>query len=193
MNIAQAIKSELNLRDSKLNSLCFEISVLLFAVSSMYLLSQVRVHIPWTPVPITGQSFGILVIAASLGFRRGMTSVLSYIGLGAIGLPVFAGPASGMAYLTGATSGYLLGFVAAAAIIGWLVDNTQYFKKHRTSIGLFFIGHVVIFAFGSMVLSQFIGINAVWAQGVLPFLPGALLKTILASACVPAFYKFINK
>ncbi|MCH2535419.1 MAG: biotin transporter BioY [Bdellovibrionales bacterium] len=193
MNIASSVKNHFQLQDSKTLSLAYEASVLMFGVSCLYLLSQLRLHMPWTPVPITGQSLGVLIIAASFGFKRGISTVTSYIALGAMGLPVFAGPASGMAYLTGATGGYLLGFIVAASVIGLLVDHTQYFKKHRTSLALFFIGHSLIFLCGGLVLSQFIGWNAVWLQGVAPFLPGAILKTIIAGALVPKLYQFTNR
>lgn len=192
MNIASTLKNHLNLENSKSASLAFEASVLLFGISCLYLLSQVRLHMPWTPIPITGQSLGVLMIASSFGFKRGISAVGAYIALGAAGLPVFAGPASGMAYLTGATGGYLIGFIVAATVIGLLVDKTQYFKQHRTSLVLFFVGHSLIFLCGGLVLSQFIGWNAVWLQGVAPFLPGAIIKTILAGALVPKVYQLIN-
>lgn len=193
MNLASAFKKHYNLQNSSSLSLCYEISILALSVCALYLLSQVRLHLPWTPVPITGQSLGVLMIAASLGFKRGVGAVASYIALGAAGFPVFAGPASGMAYLTGATSGYLLGFIVAAIVLGLLVDHTQYFKKHRTSLALFFIGHSLIFVCGGLVLSQFIGWNAVWYQGIAPFLPGAILKTLIAAAVTPKVYSFVNR
>lgn len=193
MNLPIALKNHLKIHHSKTLNLAYEATVLLFGVSFLYLLSQVKFHLPWTPVPITGQSLGVLTIAASFGFKRGAACVFSYIALGMLGLPVFAGPAHGLSYLTGATGGYLIGFMLSAIIIGLLVDYTSYFRAHRSSLVLFFVGHIIIFASGALVLSQFIGWNAVWIQGVAPFLPGAIFKTIIAGAAVPKLYSFLNK
>src|SRR5512145_737083 len=86
-------------------------------------LAQVKIPLPFTPVPLTGQTFAVLLVAAALGSKRGAASMALYIALGAFGLPVFAGGAAGLAYLSGATLGYLIGFVMAAYVIGLMAER----------------------------------------------------------------------
>ncbi len=99
--------------------------VLLVFVSSIFiaLMAQVRIPLPFTPVPITGQTFAVLLIGAALGSERGAASLLVYLAEGAAGLPAFAGGTSGLAVLVGPTGGYLIGFVFAAYIIGRLAES----------------------------------------------------------------------
>ena len=86
-------------------------------------LSQVRIPLPFTPVPLTGQTFAVLLVGAALGAKRGLGALSLYLVLGAFGLPFFAGGASGLAYMTGPTLGYLVGFAAAAALTGFLAER----------------------------------------------------------------------
>src|ERR671923_256528 len=96
--------------------------VILILLGALFVaaLAQVKVPLPFTPVPLTGQTFGVLLAGAVLGSKRGAASMALYIALGAFGLPVLAGGASGLAYLSGATVGYLIGFVLAAYVTGLL-------------------------------------------------------------------------
>ncbi|MDQ2691974.1 MAG: biotin transporter BioY, partial [Chloroflexota bacterium] len=94
-----------------------------FGAIFMAVLAQLKIALPFTPVPLTGQTFAVLLVGATLGAKRGTASILLYIALGALGLPVFAGGASGLAYLSGATLGYLVGFVIAAYVIGRLAER----------------------------------------------------------------------
>ena len=91
----------------------------LIVLSALFVaaIAQVKIPLPFTPVPLTGQTFAVLLVAAVLGSKRGAASIVLYIALGAFGLPIFAGGASGMAYLTGATLGYLVGFVEATEVV----------------------------------------------------------------------------
>ena len=94
------------------------LSILLIAT-----LAQVKIPIPFTPVPLTGQTFAVLLVGAALGSKRGAISLVLYTLMGALGLPFFAGGASGLAYLSGPTLGYLVGFIAAAYVIGLLAER----------------------------------------------------------------------
>ena len=85
--------------------------------------AQIRIVLPFTPVPLTGQTLAVLLVGAALGKNHASISMLLYLGMGIVGMPVFAGGAQGLAYLSGATGGYLIGFVAAAYIIGWLAEQ----------------------------------------------------------------------
>jgi biotin transport system substrate-specific component len=156
------------------------------------LLAQVKIPLPFTPIPLTGQTFAVLLVGAMLGSKRGILSILLYIALGAFGLPVFAGGASGLAYLSGATLGYLVGFVIAAYVIGLLAERGLE-RSVRTSILPFLIGTVIIYVCGVAWLTIVLGSfsQAVMA-GLVPFLIGDLIKLLAASLVLPAAWKFVK-
>lgn len=152
-------------------------------------LAQVEVPLPFTPVPITGQTFGVLLIGATLGSKRGAASVIAYITAGALGLPFFAGGASGLRILTGATAGYLAGFIAAAYVIGRLSERGLE-RSLRTSLIPFLLGTVVIYVFGVAWLSTLVGgLKQALALGVVPFLVGDTIKLLAAALTLPAAWK----
>ncbi len=152
------------------------------------LLAQVRIPLPFTPVPLTGQTFAVLLVGATLGSKRGAGSMMLYTILGALGLPIFAGGAAGMAYLSGATFGYLLGFVVAAFVIGKLAERGLE-RNLRTSLLPFFIGTLVIYAFGTSWLAMLFGVEKALTLGVLPFIVGDAIKLVLAALALPAAWK----
>ncbi|NCP88305.1 MAG: biotin transporter BioY [Anaerolineae bacterium CG_4_9_14_3_um_filter_57_17] len=152
------------------------------------LLAQVRIPLPFTPVPLTGQTFAVLLVGAALGSRRGAASLTLYALSGALSLPVFAGGASGAAYIFGPTGGYLLGFILSAWVIGLLAERGLE-RSIRTSMLPFLVGTVIIYALGAAWLAFFVGPAAAITKGVLPFLPGDALKLILAALTLPAAWK----
>lgn len=143
------------------------------------LAAQVAIPLPFTPVPVTGQTFAILVVAATLGSRLGAASVALYVIEGLVGLPVFAGGASGLARLTGPTGGYLVGFVAAAALVGALSDH-GWCRRLGTRAFAMILGEIVLYAFGLAWLARFPLQVGVLEAGLLPFLVGDVYKTALA-------------
>jgi biotin transport system substrate-specific component len=155
------------------------------------LLAQVRIPLPFTPVPITGQTFGVLLIGAGLGARRGAASLVLYLALGAAGLPVFAGGEAGVAHLMGATAGYLVGFVAAGWLVGWLAER-GWGRGISSSVPLFLIGQAVIYLFGVAWLATLICLPAALAQGLLPFLPLDAVKVALAAAVLPSTWRLLG-
>ena len=155
------------------------------------LLAQVRIPLPFTPVPLTGQTFAVLLVGAALGAKRGAVSLTLYSVLGALGLPIFAGGAAGLAYLTGPTLGYLVGFVAATFVIGRLAER-GFERSLRTSLLPFLLGTLVIYLFGAGWLAVLFGIEKALALGVLPFLVGDLIKLILAALALPTAWKLIR-
>ena len=139
--------------------------------------TQVRIPLPFTPVPITGQTFAVIAWPLLFGYRVGMASVLSYLALGILGAPVFAGFES-MAALWGPTSGYLIGFAAAAALLGRLRDAGL--TSTRTGLALSIIGaQAIILICGSLVLSSFVGTDNAITMGVAPFLAGDMIKAVM--------------
>jgi biotin transport system substrate-specific component len=152
-------------------------------------LAQVKIPLPFTPVPLTGQTFAVLLVAAALGSKRGAVSMAFYIALGAFGLPVFAGGASGMDYLSGATLGYLIGFVLAAYVVGLLAERGLE-RSVRTSIIPFFVGTVIIYACGVMWLAVVLGsFSKSLTAGLVPFVTGDVLKLVAAALALPAAWR----
>ena len=156
-------------------------------------LAQIEIILPFTPVPITGQTFGVLLIGTALGSKRGTASIILYITEGAFGLPFFAGGASGLGILTGATAGYLVGFVGAAYAVGWLAERGLE-RSVRTSLIPFIVGTVIIYICGTAWLSILFGsISKALTLGIVPFLFGDAVKLIAAALVLPAAWKLVKE
>lgn len=155
------------------------------------LAAQIALPLPWTPVPITGQTFAVLLSGAVLGARRAFVAQLLYLAEGAIGLPVFAGGASGAHILVGPTAGYLAAFPFAAALTGALAAR-GWDRRFVTMAAAMLLGSSVIFALGALNLARFIPAGQVLASGVLPFIPGDLIKTTLAALAFPAAWRLVK-
>jgi biotin transport system substrate-specific component len=156
--------------------------------------AQVSIPLPFTPVPITGQTFSVLLVGASLGTVRGGTSALLYVGLGIAGLPVYANGASGWAQVTGATGGYLVGFVVAAALTGMLAER-GWDRQFSSAIGAMLSGSVVIYLCGLPWLSHSLdtGLTKTLELGLYPFVPGDLVKLYLAAAALPVAWRLVGR
>jgi len=156
------------------------------------LFAQIEIPLPFSPVPITGQTFAVLLVGALLGSKRGAAAMLAYIAQGAVGLPFFAGGASGFGILTGATAGYLAGFIVAAYVIGLLAERGME-RSFKTSIVPFLVGTVIIYAFGVTWLSIVLNsLPKALELGLLPFLIGDAIKLIAASVALPTAWKFVR-
>ena len=153
--------------------------------------AQLRIPLPFTPVPLTGQTFAVLLVGAALGSKRGAASLALYTFLGALGLPFFAGGASGLAYMSGPTLGYLVGFVAAAYVVGLLAERGLE-RSMRTSLVPFVVGTLVIYLFGAGWLAVLFGAEQAFALGVLPFLVGDVIKLVLAAIALPAAWNIVK-
>lgn len=165
--------------------------IILIVGGSFVIAICAQLAIGW-PVPITGQTFAVLMLGALLGSRRGALCVLTYIAEGAAGLPVFAHARGGFAVLISPTGGYLIGFVAAACIVGLLAEK-GWDRRAGTTILAMLSGNIVIYAFGLLWLSLLMGINKkVLAAGLYPFIIGDILKTILAAILLPTGWKLIK-
>jgi biotin transport system substrate-specific component len=169
-----------------------DLAIIALAALFVAILAQVKIPLPFTPVPLTGQTFAVLLVAAALGSKRGAAAMAFYIALGTVGLPVFAGGASGMTYLSGATLGYLIGFVLAAYVMGLLAERGLE-RNVRTSIIPFFVGTVIIYACGVTWLAIVLGsFSKAFAAGLVPFLIGDAIKLIAASLALPTAWKLIK-
>ncbi len=155
-------------------------------------LAQVQIPLPFTPVPITGQTFGVLLVGAALGSKHGTASLASYLAMGIVGLPFFAGGAHGLKIVLGATGGYLIGFIVAAYVIGLLAEHGLE-RSVRTSLVPFFVGTVIIYVCGVAWLTVVLGsFSKALAAGLLPFLIGDGIKLVAAALTLPAAWKAVR-
>ena len=166
--------------------------VLLVLTGSWLIALTAQISFTIGPVPITGQTFGVLLVGALLGSRRGAASVLAYLAQGFAGLPVFAGGMATTAVLAGPTAGYLLGFLPAAFVVGWLCER-GWDRKVETAVIAMLIGNIIIYAFGLSLLSRFVGWDQVLSLGLFPFIPGDILKILLAAVVMPFGWKLLQK
>jgi biotin transporter BioY len=142
-------------------------------------------------VPITMQTFAVLLSGALLGAKRGVISQVIYLLMGLAGLPWFS-RGGGMAYIFSPTFGYIVGFVFAAFLIGWLVEK-GFDRKIKTAILAMFIGNIVIYIPGIFWLTRFFDLEKALAIGLYPFLVGDFLKLILAGLILPFCWQFVKK
>ena len=156
------------------------------------LAAQIEFRVPWSPVPLTGQTFAVLLSGAVLGARRAFLAQLLYLVEGACGLPVFAGGAFGLVKFAGPTGGYLLAFPFAAAVTGALAERS-WDRHFFTMLAAMLLGSVVIFASGLAVLSRFVPADQLLGAGLLPFLPGDLIKSSLAALAFPAAWRWTRR
>ena len=171
--------------------------MLLASIGSLLLVVSAKVQVPFWPVPMTMQTFVVLVLAIAYGPRLGMVTVALYLVEGAVGLPVFA-KGGGLAYFSSPTGGYLIGFLVAAWTVGWLAERGWDRSVVTTALAML-IGEVVIFSFGLAWLGWFIanakglplmaGYKAAIAAGVTPFLLAEAFKILLATVTVPLIWK----
>lgn len=169
-----------------------DITLVLLGSWLIALFAQIEIPLPFSPVPITGQTFAVLLVGALLGSKRGAAAMLAYITQGAAGLPFFAGGASGFGILTGATAGYLVGFIVAAYVVGLLAERGME-RNFKTSIVPFLVGTVIIYAFGVTWLSTIVGsFGKAVELGLVPFIVGDVLKMLAAGVALPSAWKMIR-
>ncbi len=174
----------------KASAAIYDAFIVICASLVVGLSAQLKVYLPFSPVPITGQTFAVLMLGALLGSRRGALAMLLYLIEGAIGLPVFAGGA-GAAVLLGPTGGYLVGFVPAAYLVGGLAER-GWDRRITTTIAAMVLGNIVLHSFGFVWLAELIGIKPAFFAGVCPFVVGDILKVILAAVLLPAGWEILN-
>jgi len=171
-------------------------NILLAIGGSIALWISAKINVPFYPVPMSMQTFAVLVIGMAFGWRLGLATVMLYLAEGAIGLPVFAGtPAKGigLAYMFSTTGGYLVGFAVAAAVVGWLAEK-GWDRNIATTLCAMVLGTSIIFLFGIIWLGTVIGWDKpVLEFGLYPFLPGAAFKIALAAAVLPMAWRAVQR
>ena len=170
-------------------------AVALMFLGGCLLTLSAKLQIPFWPVPMTMQTFVVLVIGMAYGWRLGAATVLAYLLAGAAGLPVLAGTPErglGLAYMAGPTGGFLLGFLLAAALVGYLADRGWDRSLTGTAVAMI-AGHVVITISGVLWLAAMFGLPKAVEVGALPFLASSALKTALGIACMPMIWKLLSR
>jgi biotin transport system substrate-specific component len=186
------VQHVLRQRGTMQSAWAFDALLIVFGSLFVALCAQIRIPLPFTPVPITAQTMGILLVGSLLGARHGTLSMLLYLALGAIGLPFFSGGNGGIQWLQGATAGYLLAAPLAAALVGWLAQRG--WDRHIASAALsMLLGNVIIYALGVAWLATLVGISAAIQQGLLPFIIGDVLKIAVACLVLPGGWHLIKR
>ncbi|HEV8489010.1 MAG TPA: biotin transporter BioY [Candidatus Limnocylindrales bacterium] len=160
----------------------------------IYLTARIAVPVPGSPVPITGQTFGVLLVGGALGFRRGLAAVALYVLLGLVGLPVFAEGKDGLQVVLGATGGYLIGFVLAGSLVGRLAE-LGWDRKLLGALGAMAIGNALIYVIGLPWFAVVTGRTPAEAiqDGLLPFLVWDVVKLVLAAVLFPAAWWVVGR
>lgn len=153
--------------------------------------AQAQIPLPFTPVPLSGGTLGVLYAGALLGSRRGAAAVVLYLLEGSAGLPVFSGGAAGFLHLLGPTGGYLVGFPVGAFMTGLLAERGWDRTPGRAFLAML-AGSLPIFALGLLGLSRFVPAETLLAQGLWPFVPGDLLKSGASAGLLPLGWKLLG-
>ncbi len=153
-----------------------------------------QVAVPLWPVPITGQTLAVLLVGSSLGALRGALSMLLYLVAGGFGVPLFSDMSSGWSVVAGPTGGYILGFVVAAALTGWLAQRA-WDAKILGGVISFFAGTIVIFALGMgwLAISMGLTLEQTLEYGLYPFIVGGLIKAMLAAGLVRLAWSGVHR
>jgi len=155
--------------------------------------AQVAIPVPGSPVPVTGQTFAVVLTAAALGARRGAGGQLLYLGLGFVGLPFYSEGSSGPEVVFGATGGYLVGFVLAGWLVGALAER-RLDRSLRTALPLFLVGQLAIFGIGVpwLAVSADVSLATALELGFVPFIAGGIAKGLAAAALLPTAHRLVG-
>lgn len=183
---------------TRASALTRDIVMVLAGTALVAVLAQIS--IPWFPVPFTGQTLAVLLVGGMLGALRGALSMALYFVIGALGAPIFTEQSGGWDVIMGATGGYIIGFILAAALVGWLCERGAD-RRVVSMIGVLLLGNVIIYAVGVPWLANWSpagdGVAFGWAQayefGVQPFILGDLLKLAIVAALLPAGWALLQR
>lgn len=171
-----------------------KVALVIGGIAFLALMAQIAVPVPGSPVPVTGQTLGALLLGSAYGASLGFTTFASYLIIGFLGAPVFASGAHGLTRITGATGGYLVGMLLASLITGYLAGR-KWDQKVATVVPTMILGDLVIFSVGLFWLHH--SIHATWAVtfklGFTPFILGEVIKIAIASTAMPTLWRFVPK
>jgi biotin transport system substrate-specific component len=161
----------------KKHSLTFSAVQVVMGSLLIALCAQISIPLPFTLVPVSMQTFAVMMVGAMLGSRKGAAAVILYLVESIVGLPVLAGGHVNPLALIGPCGGYLIGFVAQAYLVGWFAERAHVFGKLWTAFGVS-LACALQLALGAFWLAQFVGYEAILVMGVLPFIPGEMIKIL---------------
>jgi len=188
-----AVQRPAVLADLVPGTLVRDVALVISAALLTALCAQIAIPLSFSPVPITGQTFAVLLTAAALGPLRGVAGQGLYVLLGLVGLPFYSEGESGVDVILGATGGYLIGFVVAAWVVG-VCAQRGLDRSPARALAVFTLGSAVIFAFGVPWLAVVAGLGPAEAiaLGLLPFIPGGIVKALLAAGLLPAAWRLVG-
>ena len=178
----------------RLNIRVRDIVLVITGALFLYLTARISIPVQGSPVPITGQTFGVLLVGGALGFRRGLLAITLYVLLGVVGLPFFAEGKGGLIVIWGATGGYLVGFVVAGAVVGRLTE-LGWDRHIGGALGAMLIGSVLIYVVGLPWLMVVTGSSPAETidHGLRPYLVGDAIKLALAAVIFPSAWWFVGR
>jgi biotin transport system substrate-specific component len=178
----------------RLNARVRDVALVVAGALLIYLTARISFPVPGSPVPSTGQTFGVLLVGGALGFRRGLIGVGLYVLLGVVGLPFFAEGKGGLEVIWGATGGYLIGFAIAGALVGRLAE-LGWDRRLGGALGAMLLGNITIYVVGLPWLKVVTGMSVqdTVANGLTPFLFGDALKLVLAAVLFPAAWWIVGR
>ena len=187
---ATSLRSSLIPRTTVLSNAVLVVS----GVLGLAALAQIAIPIPGSPVPVTGQTLGVLILGTTYGSTLGVTTFALYILAGIAGAPVFANSGHGLDRIVGATGGYLIGMLVATFVLGQLA-RFRLDQKFSTALPSMLIGTVITFSFGLIWLYQYTGQSWSWTvnAGLTPFIVGEVLKIAIAGTSLPAIWRIVNR
>ncbi len=158
------------------------------------LVAQVAFYLPFTPVPVTGLTFGVLVTGAAMGSVRGLLATLLYVAVGIAGAPVYAEGSYGIDVLLGVTGGYLVGSVVAAGLTGYLAEKA-WDRKVISAVPAMLLGELAIFVIGVgwLMVVLDVGLGQGLALGFTPFVIGEVVKLVAAGVLLPGAWKIVDR
>ena len=187
---ATSLRSSLIPRSTALSHAVLVVS----GVLGLAALAQIAIPVPGSPVPVTGQTLGVLILGTAYGSTLGFTTFAVYILAGIAGAPVFADGGHGLDRIVGATGGYLVGMLVATFVLGQLA-RFRLDQKFLTALPSMLIGTITTFSFGLIWLHQFTGQTWSWTfeKGLTPFIVGEVLKIAIAGTSLPVIWRVVNR
>ena len=187
---ATSLRSSLIPRSTALSNAVLVVS----GVLGLAVLAQIAIPVPGSPVPVTGQTLGVLILGTAYGSTLGFTTFAIYILAGIAGAPVFANSGHGLDRIVGATGGYLVGMLLTSALLGYL-GGRKWDQKFKTALPAMLLGNVLTFTLGLIWLHQYTGKDWAWtiAAGFTPFILGEILKIAIAGTSLPLIWQFVQR
>ena len=187
---ATSLRSSLIPRSTALSNAVLVVS----GVLGLAALAQLAIPVPGSPIPVTGQTLGVLILGTTNGSTLGFSTFALYILAGIAGAPVFANSGHGLDRIVGASGGYLVGMLIATFVLGQLA-RFRLDQKFLTALPSMLIGTITTFSFGLIWLHQYTGESWVWTieKGLTPFIVGEVLKIAIAGTALPAIWQVVNR